>query len=226
MLRNRWVNALREQTRTKSRENIATIGGSRIPTHIPARRKCRKGLPLRFCTVSGTREIMTKYDTGTMANHISLDLAKELNYTIDGSPHLRAQFVMANGKLVTAVSHIAVNVAFSRSDHVDEMTCYFNVFKTLAFSALIGMAFLYATETFSNYASRLVDLPNEYMRSLRLCYVGEATNYVHCIINGRSVAAHADTGAEITLVNADFASRLSFIVSKTSNSLAVWQLHS
>ncbi|KAJ4356757.1 uncharacterized protein N0V89_004793 [Didymosphaeria variabile] len=147
---------------------------------------------------------MTKYDTGTMANHMSLDLARELGYDID---------------YITAVGCITTDVTFLGDGREEEMTCYFNVFKSLAFPALIGMAFLHATETLSKYTSRLVDLPIDCRRSLKLCSVGEATNRVLCIINGNGVTAHADTGAEIALVSAEYASRKNLVVKKRCEEL-------
>jgi hypothetical protein len=171
-----------------------------------------KGLPLCFSTATGTEEIMTKYDTGTMGNHISLDLAKKLDYPIDRGPQSRGQFKMANGKTITAVGRIKADIAFLGDKQVNKTTCYFNVFEKLAFPALIGMAFLHATETLSKYTSRLVNLPEDCRRSLRLCAVGEATNQVQCLVNGKAVTAHADTGAEIALISAEYATRNNLVV--------------
>ncbi|KAL1606262.1 hypothetical protein SLS60_003664 [Paraconiothyrium brasiliense] len=219
----RWVTALRSQAKLQgsgaTNERGLYSSAPISPKKSLKTSKVRKGLPLCFSTTAGTQEILTKYDTGTMANHMSLDLAKELDYDIDYSPHSQGQFTMANGKIVTAVGRITTDVTFLGDGKGEKMTCYFNVFKSLAFPALIGMAFLHATETLSKYTSRLVDLPMDYRRSLRLCAVGEATNQVHCVINGNGIVAHADTGAEIALISAECATREKLVIEENCEEL-------
>jgi hypothetical protein len=219
VLRPRSAEALRTQSKGPGTQQQSRQITSFSTKKVLKPRKGPKGLPLSFFTATGTREIVTKHDTGTMANHISLDLAKELGYPIDYSSKLQGQFKMANGKIITAVGRIAADVAFPQNGRENKMICHFNVFKTLAFPALIGMAFLHATETLSRYTSRLVSLPDDYRRSFRLYSVGEATNEARCFIDGNPVIACADTGAEIALISAEYALRYNMVLNASCEEL-------
>lgn len=50
-------------------------------------------------------------------------------------------------------------------------------------------------------------LPRSSKKVFSLCPVGNATNRVSCFLNGREVAASADTGAEIALMSGAFAAK-------------------
>ncbi|KAI4663449.1 uncharacterized protein J4E78_003863 [Alternaria triticimaculans] len=173
-------------------------------THVKGR---RRGLPLLLEAHGGLKEIMTCYDTGTYDNHMSRAKAIEFGYTIDPSPDVHSHFQLPNGKTIKAVGHVIVAVQFARQvgSEVASMTCRFNVFEHLALPVLIGMTFLQATETINKYTSRMVDLPGTRKRSLRLYSMGNATNQVSCIIEGRRISAAADTGSEIALISGTYA---------------------
>jgi predicted aspartyl protease len=173
------------------------------------KKSSRQGLPLVFDLGANKEIIMTGHDTGTEANHMSLELAKRLGYEIDKRDASKGQFQLPNGKIIKAIGKVSARVQFAQGQDAQttSLTCYFNVFSHLALPALIGMAFLNATETMSKYTSRLATLPSGWKRSLRLCAVGNATNQVACLIDGREVKATADTGAEIALVSGEYAMR-------------------
>jgi hypothetical protein len=140
---------------------------------------------------------------------MSLGLAQRLGYSIDRTEQDRGQFQLPTGKIIESIGRVTAQVQFAQGEgcKTSTFTCYFNVFSQLALPALIGMAFLNATETLTTYTSRLATLPTGWKRSLRLCAVGNATNEVTCVLNGREVKATADTGAEIALVGGDYALR-------------------
>lgn len=170
--------------------------------------KTRKGLPVSFEIDTGTKTITTGYDTGTQGNHMSLNLAKEMGYAIDTREQSKGQFELANGKMINSLGTVTAKIRFANTKPEEgnqSFVCYFNVFRTLAVPALIGMAFLSATETLTRFTSRLVDLPQNWKRSLRVCAVGSAANRVSCFINGKPVIAYADTGSEVALVNDAYA---------------------
>ena len=171
--------------------------------------RTRKGLPLLFESHAGYEEIMTGHDTGTEANHMSLQLAQKLGYELNTEETSRAQFQLPNGKIIVSIGRVTARVQFAQGagSRTSSFTCDFNVFSHLALPALIGMAFLNATETLTTYRSRLATLPAGWKRSLRLCAVGNATNQVTCVLDGREVIATADTGAEISLVSGKYAAR-------------------
>ncbi|KAF2649672.1 hypothetical protein K491DRAFT_783180 [Lophiostoma macrostomum CBS 122681] len=204
-MHSRWVNALRSQ-----RSNSMPRESPHTPTIDRVAKKSRKGLPLIFELVQGQKTVMTGYDTGTQANHISLELAEEMGYEIASSEEDKAEFELANGKIIESIGRISAVIKFAQDERAGDkttVTCYFNVFRKLALPALIGMAFLSATETLSTYTSRLVELPQDWKRSLRLCAVGSTSNHVSCVLDGKRVFAHADTGAEIALVSGEYAMR-------------------
>ncbi|KAI4691072.1 uncharacterized protein J4E84_003362 [Alternaria hordeiaustralica] len=174
----------------------------------------RRGLPLLFEAHGGLQEIMTCYDTGTHDNHISRAKAIELGYNIEPIPDTEAGFQLPNGKNIKAMGQIVVAVQFAKrvESEASYIPCRFNVFERLALPVLIGMAFLRATETITKYTSRMVDLPGTWKRSLRLYSLGNATNQVSCIIEGRRILAAADTGSEIALINGTYARKRGFII--------------
>jgi hypothetical protein len=69
----------------------------------------------------------------------------------------------------------------------------------------MGHAFLKTTETLTRFKHRLVDLPATVGRAFRICAVDSTENQVSCSLNGRTVIAHADTGAELALASEKFA---------------------
>jgi len=152
---------------------------------------------------------MTCYDTGTHEDHMSQAKAIELGYTISTNPGIEADFQLPNGKTMKAVGSVSVNVQFARQVGSEEAprTCRFNLFERLAPPVFIGMAFLQATETITKYTSRMVDIPTAWKRSLHLGALGSTTNQVACEIGGWETFATADTGSDIALVSAEFATK-------------------
>jgi predicted aspartyl protease len=174
-----------------------------------SKKSSRKGLPLVFEQGAKKEYIMTGHDTGTEANHMSLELANRLGYEVDTNDTNKSRFQLPNGKIIAAIGRVTARVRFAQGQDAKttSFTCYFNVFSHLALPALIGMAFLNATETLSKHTSRLSALPSDWKRSLRLFSIGSTTNQVNCFLNGREINATADTGAEIALVSAEYAMR-------------------
>jgi hypothetical protein len=170
-------------------------------------RSSRKGLPLLFELGDNKEIIMTRHDTGTEANHMSLELATKFGYDIDTNDASQGQFQLPNGKIIKSIGKVTAQVQFAQGQKatVPSITCYFNVFQYLVLPVLMGMTFLDATETLTRYTSRLATLPTDWKRSLRLCAVGSAPNRVTCLLDGYIVWATADTGAEIALVSGKYA---------------------
>jgi hypothetical protein len=228
-LQERFVNALRAQARSnkdgsRRRQGLPLLSEVSIQgkfvNALRAQARSNKddsrrhqGLPLLFEVSTGVKEVMTGHDTGTHDNHMSLELARKLGYEVDTEDACKGQFQLPNGKLIEAVGRVTAQVQFAQGagSKTTSIKCHFNVFSRLALPALIGMAFLDATETLKLYRSRLVTLPADWKRTLRLYGVGSATNQVTCIIAGREVKANADTGSEIALVSGKYAMRLGFL---------------
>jgi hypothetical protein len=214
-----------QHTQTHATEGLTQgrISGERAEldaeaTHVKGR---RQGLPLLLESNGKLQEVMACYDTGTHDNHMSHAKAIEMGCTVVSSPELETRFQLPNGKVIKAIGQVDVQVRFAR--HVDSkatsVTCRFNVFENLSLPVLMGMTFLQATETITKYTSRLVDLPTTWKRSLRLCALGNATNQVSCIVDGRRVSAAADTGSDIALISGRYARKRRFLVEQSCEEL-------
>ncbi|KAI4951223.1 hypothetical protein J4E91_003930 [Alternaria rosae] len=137
-----------------------------------------------------------------------------MGYVVESSPGIEVCFQLPNGKIIKSLGYVDIMVQFVRDvgPEMSPMICRFNVFERLALPVLIGMAFLRATETITKYTSRMVDIPGTRKRSLRLCSMGNATNQVSCIIEGRRISAAADTGSEIALISGTYARKRGFVI--------------
>lgn len=198
MIQSRFVRALRSQI-----PHQVTLDGLESPV------KCRKGLPLLFQSGERSKEICTAYDTGTHANHRSLELATDIGYPIDTISESQAEFQLPNGSIIKAIGRITAEVQFVRGPmhNTDKLMCQFNVSNKLAVPVLMGSTFLQETGTNTRYTSRPIDLPPTWKRSFRLRAVGNATNQVACRVNGEDVLDNADIGSEIALVSAAYAAK-------------------
>lgn len=149
---------------------------------------------------------MTSYDTGTAANRMSLAQAKGPGLTVTTTLEETARFRLANGKIIRSIGRTSAQISFKKgSEKNGQILCFFNVFETLAIPILMGLKFLDATETLSRFRDRLVDLPSRMLRSLRVCTIGNGSNEVVCVVNGREVHATGDTGSEIALISGRYA---------------------
>jgi predicted aspartyl protease len=205
--KNQFPPTQQSQNSIQSREDEEHVLPGNLSRSL--RSSSRKGLPLVFEQGTETKLIMTGHDTGTEDNHMSLELANSIGYEIATADASKKHFQLPNGDIIKAIGTVIACVRFAQGQVTETsfITCHFNVFSNLALPALIGMAFLNATETLSKHTSRLAPLPSGWKRSLRLCSLGSATNQITCLLNGRQVMATADTGAEIALVSSDYAMR-------------------
>jgi len=177
-------------------------------TYETPSKHCRKGLPIVFNVDGRNQQIMATYDTGTLENHISLKLATSMGYKISFDPKHRRELKLANGTTIKAAGRITAKLRFARAVADDDnsvLTCEFNVFEELVLPALVGIAFLQATETLSKHSSRLIDLPSDLPTPLHVCAIGAATNQVSCEVDGNIARAHADTGSGIALISGEYA---------------------
>lgn len=122
-------------------------------------------------------------------------------------------FVLANGRTASAVSQVLLRCAFRRaiSDN-GLMDCVFYVFQTLSVPMIMGLEFLYATETLTRHRDRLVEQLVPSMQALRVCSVGRPKRDVVCRVGNHVGCATADTGSDLDLVSPDFAASRAFDV--------------
>ncbi|KAH7074133.1 hypothetical protein FB567DRAFT_597292 [Paraphoma chrysanthemicola] len=182
-----------------------------MSNHIKRRRRNsepgQKVLPITFMDAC-QMEVLARYDTGTFENHILLEVAASMGYEVDDS--VRKSFQLPNGNIVHAIGQMTAQIIFSGGEakHWTEPTALrFNVFRNLAAPVLVGMSFLIATETLSKHRYRLKLVTEKSLGPHRVFSAGTATNQVCCMIDGRLVYAHADTGSEIALIDSRYVDR-------------------
>lgn len=144
------------ETRIEREVRLATALAGTLPlpseptfTHqwAPGLPKGRsKGLPLLLGSVADGNPIMTRYDSGTQANHMSADMAIVLGLKIHRSTGDQAEFALANGKSIRSIGKVSTTVIFANDSDAKTVICHFNVFEKLACPILMGLGYLNATE--------------------------------------------------------------------------------
>lgn len=185
-------------------------------TRIHAQRRARKRLTLPLIVFTATQEqsIVACPDSGSDDNIMSREIAEKLNLPIeevqDSSP---STFVLANGRVVSAVGEVRLKCAFKQgSPATDLIECVFYVFQALAVPMIMGIQFLHSTETLTKHRDRLVEELVPSMQALRVCSVGRPKRNVVCRVGNYVGCATADTGSELDLVSPGFAASRAFDV--------------
>lgn len=91
---------------------------------------------------------------------------------------------------------------------------FFNVFKSLAVSLVIGRAFLDATDTLNKYSHRLSTVPQILSNIPRLMHLNRPHRRMRCYLDENLVYANADTGAEMNLISPAFAAQRKYQIKK------------
>jgi hypothetical protein len=157
------------------------------------------------CRLSG-HHVLAFPDTGAAANLISLKYAQSRGLFIN---HSAARHVKsAIGASISVVG--TTLLAFSFKKETKSYQLEFNVIRDAVHDVIIGNPFLDYTETFTHYAHRI---KRKMRRDClpRLCFL-ESQQHVSGRINGISVNAVPDTGAEVSVMSASFAKKQGFIV--------------
>lgn len=183
---------------------------------ITVQRRARKrlGLPLIVFTATKEESIIACPDSGSDDNIMSREIAEKLNLQIkkvqDSSP---STFVLANGRTISAVGEVSLKCAFKQGSPATALIeCVFYVFQTLAVPMIMGIQFLYSTETLTKHRDRLVEELVPSTRPLRVCSVGRSKKDVVCRVGNYVGCATADTGSELDLVSPEFAASRAFDV--------------
>lgn len=185
-------------------------------SRIPAQRRARKrlGLPLIVFTGAQEESIVACPDSGSDDNIMSRDIAEKLKLPIKKvQDPSHSTFVLANGRIVSAVGQVRLKCAFRQGSPATALIeCLFYVFQTLAVPMIMGIQFLHATETLTKYRDRLVEELVPSTQALRVCSVGRPKRDVVCRVGNYVGCATADTGSELDLVSPDFAASRAFDV--------------
>jgi predicted aspartyl protease len=149
-------------------------------------------------------EISAFPDTGAAANFMSLHYANNHGLKLDraSSSYIR----LGNGSTVSTVG--TTTSVFSFTGEKAAHTLIFNVLRTSVHDVVLGSPFLKTTKTLTRYAHRIGRRSRDAL-SHRVCALGTPQR-VSGRLNGVHVDALPDTGAELSLMSASFASQQGF----------------
>jgi predicted aspartyl protease len=206
-------------------ESIASARGSasllRLQTHVmlimPWREPLRQaGLdrsqPQQTCGFSephievflNEEKVSAFPDTGASGNFVSLTYVERHGLEIDRTSSSNVR--LGNGKTIDTIGTITSLVSFAgeKSTHA----LLFNVLRRSVHDVVLGSPFLKATETLTRYAHRIERRWRKAF-SHRVCALGTPQR-VSGRLNAVQVDAVPDTGAEVSLMSASFASQQGF----------------
>jgi hypothetical protein len=146
-------------------------------------------------------------DTGSDENAMDWPTFKTLGLKLIQGKHARKEFTLANGKSFKSMGQVQVHCSFARDTFNHNYKVRFNVFSRLATPVIIGKAFLDATETMTLHQDRLTIKKEPDDGLLRVMHFNRPNSRIHCSVDGRTLLANADTGAEMNLVSPSFMSK-------------------
>jgi predicted aspartyl protease len=143
-------------------------------------------------------------DTGASANFVSLKYVEGHGLEIDRTSSSNVR--LGNGKTIGTIGTVTSLVSFAgeKSTHA----LLFNVLHRSAHDVVLGSPFLKATETLTRYAHRIGRRWRKAF-SHRVCALGTPQR-VSGRLTGVQMDALPDTGAEVSLMSASFASQHGF----------------
>ncbi|KAM0553147.1 hypothetical protein ACHAPJ_007434 [Fusarium lateritium] len=154
------------------------------------------------------QRIMTTPDTGSDCNVMSAQIAKQLGLGFEGDPP-HDIFKLANGRAILCKGKVSTCFVFPFED-TPALPIVFHILEPLAASAIIGRAFLDATDTLTTHINRLVRTSHPFGMPLsppRILHLSSPRRTLQCYINSTPVRANADTGAEMNLASSEFVAR-------------------
>ena len=167
-------------------------------------RRTRKSLPLLF----QGRRVDSTADTGSSENAMDLHTAKSLGLLVQPNDHGTGNFVLANGTPFKSIGQVETYCSFgNESNHKQEYSIKFNVFRRLATSVIIGLEFLKETLTLTKHQHRLEQRLEASGGPCRIMHFNRPSKGLPCYINDELVNTNADTGADMNLVTPAMARR-------------------
>jgi hypothetical protein len=165
--------------------------------------------------------ILTTPDSGCEENIISKKTISTLGLTIENVPQHQKEFRMGNNLVVKALGRVAITCRFAREQAL-QLDCWFYVFNTLITPAIMGMAFLDATETLTKNKHRLqpctspmkgplqcsaLNNPKRRLKCFALTPKHPSSEWAHYSSRKFSVLVNADTGSEVNLISSAYYKR-------------------
>lgn len=151
-------------------------------------------------------------DTGSEENIISADLARAIGFVIQEPTSEKRQFMLPNGQIVEAIGQIDTLCSFGvqSSPLLASIPCVFNVFLKLATPMIMGMIFLEETETMTKYRERMVEIRKPNLQALQVFSINRPGKQLACYVGRQSTLAVPDSGSEVDLMSAHFATARGF----------------
>jgi hypothetical protein len=124
-------------------------------------------------------------------------------------------FRLANGRVIESCGFASIpSLSFAKGNNSKKRSkepVLFRVFDALAVPMILGRGFLKDTETLSRYTNRMKKVATATSPASssipRILHMNVAKERMLCYVNGVSVYANADTGAEMNLASPEWATR-------------------
>jgi hypothetical protein len=146
-------------------------------------------------------------DTGAAANFISLSYAQSRGLAVD--ENFKSSVKVGSGGEVPIVGTTSLQFSFTGEPETHSLT--FHVLRQSIHDIILGSAFLHASQTFTRFAHRVETKIRKAVSSgiRRISFLG-SQQYVNGLANGVRVDAVPDTGADVCVMSARFASANGF----------------
>jgi predicted aspartyl protease len=148
-------------------------------------------------------------DTGAATNYISLPYTQRHGLVINKNVQKSVKF--GDGSVISIVG--TATLPFSFAGETKKHVLTFHVLRNSVHDIVLGSQFLRATETFTRFAHRVGRKVRESVNrgAHRICLLG-SEQYVNGLAGGVRVDAVPDTGADVSVMSAEFAKANGFEV--------------
>lgn len=145
-------------------------------------------------------------DTGAAANYISLSYTQRHGLPIN--KNVQKSVKVGDGSMICIVGTTTLPFSFAGESTKHILT--FHVLRKSVHDIILGSTFLRVTETFTRFAHRVGRKIRQHV-SHRVCLLG-SEQYVNGLASGVRVDAVPDTGADVSVMSAEFAEANGFEV--------------
>jgi hypothetical protein len=145
-------------------------------------------------------------DTGSAANYISLPYTQRHGLAINKA--LQKNVKVGDGSMISVIGTTTLPFSFAGESTGHDLT--FHVLRNSVHDIILGSTFLRVTETFTRFAHRVGHKIRDHV-SHRVCFLG-SEQYVNGLASGVGVDAVPDTGADVSVMSAEFAAANGFEV--------------
>lgn len=205
-------------TKTTTPSTIALSLNAKNATEllIPFRQRTRLALPITFNIERSPATVLAYADSGADHNAMTLKYAKTLGLKVD-SISTESPFKMANSKIINPIGMVSTTCGFGK-DGLDEnnqslsMLCSIFVFNTLATPLIMGLAFLQATGTLTQFRHRMIEVAIPRLNRFRIMSMGSSRPSVVCQLHEEIVVARVDSGSDFDVISLEFALRAGFSI--------------